>query len=222
MGGIGGVAGVWSTVFPAADRFALAISRVAPVEKIANPQEQNARTADSQQPQDAAKTTDSQQPQDAKTADSKQPQGAKTAGSQQPQDARTAAIVSQLAQRDQQVRTHEAAHVAAGGMYVRGGARFSYTTGPDGRAYATGGEVSIDRSAVPGDPAATIQKLRQVQRAALAPADPSPQDRSVAAGASLSITQAKMELAQRQLSAYRTTASSSATAKTSSSFSAMA
>ena len=107
-------------------------------------------------------------------------------------------------------------------MYVRGGARFSYTTGPDGRAYATGGEVSIDRSAVPGDPAATIQKLRQVQRAALAPADPSPQDRSVAAGASMSITQAQMELAQRQLSAYRTTASSSATAKTSSSFSAMA
>ena len=211
MGGIGGVAGVWSTVFPAADRFALAISRVAPVEKIANPQEQNARTADSQQPQDAAKTTDSQQPQDAKTADSKQPQGAKTAGSQQPQDARTAAIVSQLAQRDQQVRTHEAAHVAAGGMYVRGGARFSYTTGPDGRAYATGGEVSIDRSAVPGDPAATIQKLRQVQRAALAPADPSPQDRSVAAAAAVGMTQARIELAQHRLGVYQATENSAIT-----------
>ena len=210
MGGIGGVAGVWSTVFPAVDRFALAIGRVAPVAKAADPQQQNARTADSQQPQDA------------KTADSKRLQDAKTASSQQPQDARTAAVVSQLAQRDQQVRTHEAAHVAAGGMYVRGGARFSYTTGPDGRAYATGGEVSIDRSAVPGDPAATIQKLRQVQRAALAPADPSPQDRSVAAGAAMSITQAQMELVQRQLSAYRTTASSSATEHTSRSFSAMA
>ncbi len=209
MGGIGGVAGAWYTVSPAVDRFALPIRKVAPVEKIANPQQQNADTANSQQPQDA-KTADSQQPQDAKTADS-----------QQPQDAKTAAIVSQLAQRDQQVRTHEAAHVAAGGMYVRGGARLSYTTGPDGRAYATGGEVSIDRSPVPGDPAATIQKLRQVQRAALAPVDPSPQDRSVAAAAAMSITQAQMELAQRQLSAYRTTAS--ATANTSSSsFSAMA
>ncbi len=202
MGGIGGVAGVWSTVFPAADRFGWAVSNVAPVAKAADPQQQNAKTADAQQPQDA------------KTADSQPAQGAKTAGSQQPQDARTAAIISQLAQRDRQVRTHEAAHVAAGGMYVRGGARFSYTTGPDGRSYATGGEVSIDRSAVPGDPAATIQKLRQVQRAALAPADPSPQDRSVAAAAAMSITQAQMELAQRRLSAYRSTDSATATGST--------
>lgn len=208
MSGIGGVAGVSSTVFPAMNRSALATGKVAPVAKIADPQQQNASTADSQQPQDA------------KTADSQPAQGAKTAGSQQPQDARTAAIISQLAQRDRQVRTHEAAHVAAGGMYVRGGAQLSYTTGPDGRAYATGGEVSIDRSAVPGDPAATIQKLRQVQRAALAPADPSPQDRSVAAAAAMSITQAQMELAQRQLSVYRATANTTATR--SASFSAMA
>jgi hypothetical protein len=221
MGGIGGVAGAWSTVFPAVDRFALAINKAAPIEKIVNPQQQNANTtaADVPQPKDA-KNADSQQQQDTKTADSQQ-QNVKTPDPQ-PQDAKTAALVNQLAQRDQQVRTHEAAHVAAGGMYVRGGARFSYTTGPDGRAYATGGEVSIDRSAVPGDPAATIQKLRQVQRAALAPADPSPQDRSVAAGAAMSITQAQMELAQRQLSAYRTTASSSAAAGASTGFSAVA
>lgn len=47
----------------------------------------------------------------------------------QMQDAKTAALLSQLAQRDRQVRTHEAAHIAAGGMYVQGGARFFYTTG---------------------------------------------------------------------------------------------
>ncbi|MFZ4791136.1 MAG: putative metalloprotease CJM1_0395 family protein [Candidatus Competibacteraceae bacterium] len=200
MGGIGGLSGFSSTVFPVTGQFGLAMGKATPVEKIANPQQQSANTADPEQPQQ----------QNAKTADPEQPQGTKTTRSQPPQDAKTAALVSQLAQRDQQVRTHEAAHVAAGGMYVRGGARFSYTTGPDGRAYATGGEVSIDRSAVPGNPSATIQKLRQVQQAALAPADPSPQDRSVAAGAAMGMTQAQMELAQRQLSAYRTTASAAA------------
>lgn len=162
------------------------------------------------------KSADSAQPQDAKSTAPAQEAG----GAVSSQDAKTAALISQLAQRDRQVRAHEAAHVAVGGMYVRGGARFSYTTGPDGQAYATGGEVSIDRSPVPNDPQATLQKLQQVQRAALAPADPSPQDRSVAAAAAVSMTQARIELAQRQLSAYQAT-ENSATAH-SSGFSAAA
>jgi hypothetical protein len=66
---------------------------------------------------------------------------------------------------------------------VRGGAHFEYQVGPDGKKYAVGGEVSIDTSEIPDNPNATIQKMSTVQRAAMAPADPSPQDRAVAAQA---------------------------------------
>ena len=73
------------------------------------------------------------------------------------------------------------AHMAAAGGNARGGPSYEYQTGPDGKRYAVGGEVSIDASAVSGDPKATIRKAQQVCRAALEPGDPSGQDRSVAA-----------------------------------------
>ena len=106
--------------------------------------------------------------------------------------------VMELKQRDMEVRAHEAAHVAAGGVYVRGGASFSYQTGPDKGRYAVGGEVSIDTSPVNGDPEATIRKMQAVQSAALAPANPSGQDRSVAAKASIRKAQAQQELASER------------------------
>jgi hypothetical protein len=88
--------------------------------------------------------------------------------------------VEELKKIDAKVRAHEMAHIAAGGGLVRGGASYNYEIGPDGKQYAVGGEVKIDMSANPDDPEGTIQKMQQVRRAALAPADPSPQDRSVA------------------------------------------
>lgn len=91
--------------------------------------------------------------------------------------------VSKLQSRDKEVKAHEQAHIAAGGQYVRGGAHFEYETGPDGEKYAVGGEVSIDVSKVSDDPKATITKMQTVIRAALAPANPSSQDRSVASQA---------------------------------------
>lgn len=91
--------------------------------------------------------------------------------------------VEDLIKTDRNVRTHESAHEAAGGSLVRGKS-FSYVTGPDGQQYAVGGEVSIDMSTVSNNPSATIQKMQQVRRAALAPSDPSSQDRSVATTAS--------------------------------------
>lgn len=109
--------------------------------------------------------------------------------------------VAQLQSRDREVRAHEAAHVAAGGGYVRGGANFSYQVGPDGKRYAVGGEVSIDTSPVRDNPAATIAKMQTVRRAALAPADPSAQDRAVAAAASASEAQARQELRDKQQAA---------------------
>lgn len=106
-------------------------------------------------------------------------------------------LVKELASRDQEVRTHEQQHQAVGGQHA-GSASFSYQTGPDGVQYAVGGEVSIDISAVSGDPRATIDKMRTVQAAALAPAEPSSQDRSVAAAASRLMLQAQSDLASQQ------------------------
>lgn len=104
------------------------------------------------------------------------------------------AEVRELAARDREVRAHEQAHMAVGGQYA-GGVSYDYSRGPDGRLYATGGSVSIDISPVSGDPAATITKMQQVQRAALAPAEPSGQDRAVAAQAAQLIAQARAEIA---------------------------
>jgi len=101
-----------------------------------------------------------------------------------------------LKERDAEVRRHEQAHVAAGGSYVLGGPSYSFQTGPDGQQYAIGGSVQIDLTPVPNDPLATIQKAQIVRRAALAPADPSSQDRAVAAAAVQMEADARQQLQQ--------------------------
>ncbi|MCP3876594.1 MAG: SprA-related family protein [Desulfobacteraceae bacterium] len=103
-------------------------------------------------------------------------------------------LIAELTKIDTQVRRHEMAHIAAGGRYITSGANLTYKRGPDGRNYAVGGEVSIDTSPVPGDPQATIQKMRQIKNAALAPANPSAQDLKVASKASSASSQALSEL----------------------------
>ena len=107
------------------------------------------------------------------------------------------AEVEKLKDRDRDVRAHEQAHVAAAGPYSRGGPKYEYERGPDSRRYAVGGAVSIDTSAVEGDPEATIQKAQVVKRAALAPAEPSSQDRQVAAEASRMEAEARREIAKQ-------------------------
>lgn len=102
--------------------------------------------------------------------------------------------LAELRQRDREVRAHEQAHIAAGGSYVRSGARFEYEKGPDGNNYAVGGEVSIDTSKVSGDPEGTVRKMQVIRSAALAPASPSAQDRRVAAQATQKENQARMEI----------------------------
>ena len=89
--------------------------------------------------------------------------------------------------------------MSAGGQYIRGGATYQYKSGPDRRQYAVGGEVSIDSSPVPNSPEATIQKMEVVQRAAMAPADPSSQDYSVAAAAQTAELQARQEMMKNTL-----------------------
>ena len=101
-----------------------------------------------------------------------------------------------LKDSDREVKAHEQAHLAAAAGIAIGGAHFSYTVGPDGQRYATGGEVSIDVSEVSGNPRATLLKAETIRRAALAPARPSGQDYRVAAKAAAMANQAAIELLQ--------------------------
>ncbi|WP_306014808.1 putative metalloprotease CJM1_0395 family protein [Oceanicaulis sp. MMSF_3324] len=105
--------------------------------------------------------------------------------------------IAELKKRDREVRQHEQAHQAAGGQYASAPS-YEYQKGPDGQQYAVGGEVQIDASPIPGDPEATIEKMRIVKAAALAPAEPSGQDRKVAASADAAAQQARAELAAQE------------------------
>ena len=105
--------------------------------------------------------------------------------------------VAELKERDREVRAHEMAHVAAGAGLVTRGASYTYQTGPDGQRYAIGGEVGIDTS--PGrTPEETLAKAERIRAAALAPAEPSGQDRQVAAQASRMAVDARLEIARRE------------------------
>jgi hypothetical protein len=109
---------------------------------------------------------------------------------QQQQDLK---LIRSLSQRDREVQAHENAHSAVGGQYA-GSANYTYQRGPDGVNYAVGGEVPIDVGIIQGNPQATLEKMKLVQRAALAPAEPSSQDRKVAAIAVQQANQARAEI----------------------------
>ena len=105
--------------------------------------------------------------------------------------------VEALEARDREVRNHEQAHKVAAGPY--GGAiHYDYQTGPDAQRYAVGGHVPIDMSDIPGDPAATAQKMQVIRRAALAPSEPSAKDRQVAAEASRREAEARQDARTQQ------------------------
>lgn len=142
----------------------------------------------------AESSDDSVSAQDASSGDetAPSPQSRPDSAAQQ-QELADQALLEQLRARDREVRIHEAAHAAVGGRYA-GSASFQYQRGPDGRNYAVGGEVGISTSPVPGDPQATIEKARTIRAAALAPAEPSAQDRRVAAEAAQMEVEARTEL----------------------------
>jgi len=132
---------------------------------------------------------------------SRAPDGKRVAAARVPsQTPQQQQVVAKLSARDAHVRAHEAAHMAAGGSLIRGGATYSFERGPDGKSYAVGGEVSIDTSPVSGNPRATITKMETVRAAALAPGDPSAADLSVAGAAAEMEAQALSQLSQQALS----------------------
>jgi len=105
--------------------------------------------------------------------------------------------VRELQRINREVRAHEQAHLAAAGPHARGGPQFEFVQGPDGRRYAVGGSVQLDTSKE-DDPEQTIEKMRTVRQAALAPAEPSPQDMNVANQASRNLNEARQEQQQQQ------------------------
>lgn len=115
---------------------------------------------------------------------------------QQQEDDQEQQLIRELAARDREVRQHELTHAAAGGQYA-GAPSYEFQRGPDGRLYAVAGEVSIDTSPVPNDPQATLEKAEVILRAALAVAEPSAQDRAVAARATALANEARAELARQ-------------------------
>lgn len=114
--------------------------------------------------------------------------------------------VKELKKRDAEVRAHEQAHMAAAGSLAQGGPRYTFQTGPDGKRYATGGEVNIVMK-TGRTPEETIRNAQQVQAAALAASDPSPTDRQTAAAAARMAQEARQQLAaQSQAEASEKTA----------------
>lgn len=128
-------------------------------------------------------------PKEASRADATRPKGRDG----EPLDDAELKQVAELKHRDREVRSHEMAHVSAGGQYVNGGPTYSFQTGPDGQRYAVGGEVSIS-TGKEATPQKSIAKARVIRQAALAPADPSAQDRAVAAAAAKLEQTARVEL----------------------------
>ncbi|NMM42682.1 putative metalloprotease CJM1_0395 family protein [Pseudoalteromonas arctica] len=109
------------------------------------------------------------------------------------QEQQDAEQIKELKARDTEVRIHEQAHSSVGGQHA-GSPSYEYQRGPDGTNYAVGGEVQIDVAEIAGDPRATIEKMQTVRAAALAPAEPSGADRSIAADATQKLAAAQAEL----------------------------
>lgn len=98
-----------------------------------------------------------------------------------------------LRETDRKVRSHEQAHLAAAGDAARGGMKLDTKVGPDGKPYAVSGEVSIQVSGG-RTPEEALRKSQAALRAALAPADPSPQDMKVAQEARQAAIEARRKM----------------------------
>ena len=111
--------------------------------------------------------------------------------------------IRELKQIQQEVIAHEAAHQAAAGE-LGGGVSYTYTQGPDGQKYITGGEVPI-RFKEGATPEETLRNMQKVQAAANAPADPSGQDMKVAAKAAALAAKARSEISQENSAEHKET-----------------
>lgn len=100
--------------------------------------------------------------------------------------------VKELKARDAEVKAHEQAHLTAAAGIGASAPSYEYQRGPDGQKYAVGGEVNLSFSKG-SNPEDTIAKAEAMRAAALAPAQPSGQDLSVARDAQRMIQEAKQQ-----------------------------
>ncbi|GAB6183639.1 putative metalloprotease CJM1_0395 family protein [Thermodesulfovibrio hydrogeniphilus] len=110
-------------------------------------------------------------------------------------------VVQQLRNIERKVVAHEMAHKAVAGKYA-GPVNYGYTKGPDGKLYITSGEVSLALSEE-ATPEETVEKMEIIKRAAMAPADPSPQDIRVAQTAAIKEMRARMEMQMQEDKKYQ-------------------
>lgn len=107
------------------------------------------------------------------------------------------AEIKALELTEKEVIVHEQAHKAVGGN-VTGPITYTHTEGPDGKRYINGGEVAINVKEG-STPEETLKILEKVKAAALAPAEPSPQDLRVAASATAQIQQTRAEMTKQNV-----------------------
>ena len=94
-------------------------------------------------------------------------------------------------------RRHENAHKAAAAGLTTSAPNYEYETGPDGKKYAVAGDVNVSYKHS-DDPEVNLRNAQQLKASALAPADPSSQDRKVAAQADREIAQARQDILEEQ------------------------
>lgn len=112
------------------------------------------------------------------------------------EDLKISSEIRRLKAWEDHVKQHERQHQLAGGDCA-GAPSYTYTTGPDGKRYISGGEVTMY---VPSGNSLEDSEvaLERVKRAASAPADPSPQDLKTAAMASAKQASIRMNIAKKQ------------------------
>ncbi|MCX7723824.1 MAG: hypothetical protein N2042_01075 [Thermodesulfovibrio sp.] len=104
-------------------------------------------------------------------------------------------MIQKLKQIENRGIAHKMAHKGVAGKYA-GAVTYQYTRDPDGKLYITGGEVFLD-TREERQPEDTIKKMEIIIAAALAPADPSPQDIRVAQIAAIKKRKAQIEVSQK-------------------------
>ncbi len=92
--------------------------------------------------------------------------------------------VNELKSRDKEVRLHEAEHMRNPELISVGGPKFTYAIGPDGKAYAIGGNVTLT-TGKPKSPEDAMQKAMALKNSSMGVGEPSSKDigASISAGA---------------------------------------
>lgn len=113
------------------------------------------------------------------------------------EDVRIASEIKRMKAWEAHVIAHERMHMLAGGGMV-GAPSYVYKMGPDGKAYITGGEVTlyVPKAASLEGSEASLSKLKA---AALAPLDPSPKDMAAAAMATSIIERVRKMIHKKQM-----------------------